>query len=158
MVKAVPLYFIFCVSFCGTYWLLITFFFSPMKWVFLTWSHTVFKQRGGMGKSFIQDAAAASTISSSEYKKKFWKNSERLPQMWGKESLRVVIHLWSGRFVERNVCCASGMCMHMKEGLKGLSHNVECNVIEDTKNVNPEVLHYLPLVTVLLSLFLVLFK
>lgn len=38
-------------------------FFSSMERVSLTWSHALLKQREGMGKSFILDTAAGSTIS-----------------------------------------------------------------------------------------------
>lgn len=42
---------------------LTPFLLSPVECVSLTWSHTLFKEREGMGKSFVLDTAAASTIS-----------------------------------------------------------------------------------------------
>lgn len=50
------------------------------------------------------------------------------------------------------------MCIHMKEHLSCLSQNVAGNVTEDTNKVIPAVLHYLPSVTILLLLFLIIFK
>lgn len=72
--------------------------------------------------------------------------------------MRVGIHMWTETFTDWNDCCASELCMHMKEHLRWLFQNPACNATEDTRKVIPKVLKYLSSVTTLLPLFLVLFK
>lgn len=96
--------------------------------------------------------------SSRKPEKRLEKKIKRQCRKWGKECMRVGIHMQAETVTDWNGCYGSEMCIHMKEHLSCLSQNVACNVTEDTNKVIPEVLHYLPSVTILLPLFLVIFK